>query len=132
MRPLDGVVVVSLEQAVAVPYATRLLADLGARVIKIERPGTGDFARHYDSACGEVSSYFAWTNAGKESVSLDVFHPDGREVLDGDGGRVGWDRAELDAVQLDAVVGDRGAAVVGRRQPSQGEQAGRGGPGPHE
>ncbi|MFD9703819.1 CaiB/BaiF CoA transferase family protein [Lentzea sp. NPDC059081] len=81
MRPLDGVVVVSLEQAVAVPYATRLLADLGARVIKVERPGTGDFARHYDSACGEVSSYFAWTNAGKESVSLDITHPDGREVL---------------------------------------------------
>ncbi|MGI5502124.1 CaiB/BaiF CoA transferase family protein [Lentzea sp. CA-135723] len=81
MRPLDGVVVVSLEQAVAVPYATRLLADLGARVIKIERPGVGDFARHYDSACGEVSSYFAWTNVGKESVSLDINHPDGREVL---------------------------------------------------
>ncbi|SDL90268.1 Crotonobetainyl-CoA:carnitine CoA-transferase CaiB [Lentzea albidocapillata subsp. violacea] len=82
MRPLDGVVVVSLEQAVAVPYATRLLADLGARVIKVERPGTGDFARHYDSSCGEVSSYFAWTNAGKESVSLDINHPGGREVLD--------------------------------------------------
>ncbi|SFR29279.1 Crotonobetainyl-CoA:carnitine CoA-transferase CaiB [Lentzea waywayandensis] len=82
MRPLDGVVVVSLEQAVAVPYATRLLADLGARVIKIERPGVGDFARHYDSSCGEVSSYFAWTNAGKESVSLDINHPDGREVLE--------------------------------------------------
>ncbi|MDX8149740.1 CaiB/BaiF CoA-transferase family protein [Lentzea sp. BCCO 10_0061] len=82
MRPLDGVVVVSLEQAVAVPYATRLLADLGARVVKIERPGAGDFARHYDSSCGEVSSYFAWTNVGKESVSLDIFHPDGREVLE--------------------------------------------------
>ena len=82
MRPLDGVVVVSLEQAVAVPYATRLLADLGARVIKIERPGVGDFARHYDSSCGEVSSYFAWTNVGKESVSLDINHPDGREVLE--------------------------------------------------
>ncbi|MCX2949547.1 CaiB/BaiF CoA transferase family protein [Lentzea sp. NEAU-D7] len=82
MRPLDGVVVVSLEQAVAVPYATRLLADLGARVIKVERPGTGDFARHYDASCGEVSSYFAWTNVGKESVSLDITHPDGREVLD--------------------------------------------------
>lgn len=73
--------VVSLEQAVAVPYATRLLADLGARVIKVERPGTGDFARHYDISCGEVSSYFAWTNAGKESVSLDITHPAGREVL---------------------------------------------------
>ncbi|MGW6449668.1 CaiB/BaiF CoA transferase family protein [Lentzea sp. NPDC055074] len=82
MRPLDGVVVVSLEQAVAVPYATRLLADLGARVVKVERPGTGDFARHYDSSCGEVSSYFAWTNVGKESVTLDITHPDGREVLD--------------------------------------------------
>ncbi len=58
------------------PYATRLLADLGARVIKIERPGAGDFARHYDSSCGEVSSYFAWTNVGKESVSLDINHPD--------------------------------------------------------
>ena len=81
MRPLDGLVVVSLEQAVAVPYATRLLADLGARVIKIERPGAGDFARHYDSSCGEVSSYFAWTNVGKESVSLDINHPSGREVL---------------------------------------------------
>ncbi|MFD5827338.1 CaiB/BaiF CoA transferase family protein [Lentzea sp. NPDC060358] len=81
MRPLDGVVVVSLEQAVAVPYATRLLADLGARVIKVERPGTGDFARHYDAACGEVSSYFAWTNAGKESVTLDITGPAGREVL---------------------------------------------------
>jgi crotonobetainyl-CoA:carnitine CoA-transferase CaiB-like acyl-CoA transferase len=75
-------VVVSLEQAVAVPYATRLLADLGARVIKIERPGVGDFARHYDSSCGEVSSYFAWTNVGKESVSLDINHPDGRDVLE--------------------------------------------------
>ncbi len=82
MRPLDGVVVVSLEQAVAVPYTTRLLADLGARVIKVERPDGGDFARHYDSACGEVSSYFAWTNVGKESVSLDIFDQAGREVLD--------------------------------------------------
>ncbi|HEY8374662.1 MAG TPA: CaiB/BaiF CoA-transferase family protein [Pseudonocardiaceae bacterium] len=82
MKPLDGVVVVSLEHAVAVPYASRLLADLGARVIKIERPGTGDFARHYDTACGEVSSYFAWINIGKESVTLDVKHPTGRQVLD--------------------------------------------------
>lgn len=81
MRPLDGIVVVSLEQAVAVPYATRLLADLGARVIKVERPGGGDFARRYDAACGAVSSYFAWTNAGKESVVLDLKHPDGAEVV---------------------------------------------------
>ncbi|MGQ0837982.1 CaiB/BaiF CoA transferase family protein [Actinokineospora sp.] len=81
MKPLDGIVVVSLEQAVAVPYATRLLADLGARVIKIERPGTGDFARQYDTSCGEVSSYFAWTNVGKESVVLDLKHPDGAAVV---------------------------------------------------
>ncbi|MFD1145751.1 CaiB/BaiF CoA transferase family protein [Saccharothrix hoggarensis] len=82
MRPLDGVLVVSLEQAVAVPYATRLLADLGARVVKVERPGGGDFARHYDTSCGSVSSYFAWTNVGKESLTLDLKHPDAREVLD--------------------------------------------------
>ncbi|MEU5690434.1 CaiB/BaiF CoA-transferase family protein [Actinosynnema sp. NPDC020468] len=81
MKPLDGVLVVSLEQAVAVPYATRLLADLGARVVKVERPGGGDFARHYDTACGEVSSYFAWTNVGKESLTLDLKQPSGREVL---------------------------------------------------
>ncbi|WP_344761049.1 CaiB/BaiF CoA-transferase family protein [Actinokineospora globicatena] len=74
-------VVLSLEQAVAVPYATRMLADLGARVIKVERPGTGDFARHYDRACGEVSSYFAWTNVGKESVAVDLKHPDGAAVI---------------------------------------------------
>lgn len=74
--------VVSLEQAVAVPYATRLLADLGARVVKVERPDGGDFARHYDRACGEVSSYFAWTNVGKESLTLDLKNPAGREVLD--------------------------------------------------
>ncbi|NUT46986.1 MAG: CoA transferase, partial [Saccharothrix sp.] len=81
MRPLDGVRVVSLEQAVAVPYATRLLADLGARVIKVERPDGGDFARHYDTACGSVSSYFAWTNVGKESLTLDLKHEAAPEVL---------------------------------------------------
>ncbi|RZS31355.1 itaconate CoA-transferase [Herbihabitans rhizosphaerae] len=85
MRPLDGTVVLSLEQAVAVPYATRLLADLGARVIKVERRGDGDsggdFARHYDSTCGTVSSYFAWTNVGKESITLDLKHPDGASVV---------------------------------------------------
>ncbi|MFE9746131.1 CaiB/BaiF CoA transferase family protein [Saccharothrix saharensis] len=81
MRPLDDVTVVSLEQAVAVPYATRLLADLGARVIKVERPDGGDFARHYDTTCGEVSSYFAWTNVGKQSLTLDLKHPDAARVL---------------------------------------------------
>ncbi|MET1073972.1 MAG: CaiB/BaiF CoA-transferase family protein [Umezawaea sp.] len=81
-KPLDGVLVVSFEQAVAVPYATRLLADLGARVVKVERPGVGDFARHYDAACGEVSSYFAWTNVGKESMTLDLAHDRAGEVVD--------------------------------------------------
>ncbi|RJQ71013.1 CoA transferase [Pseudonocardiaceae bacterium YIM PH 21723] len=71
MTALNGLTVVSVEHAVAVPYATRLLADLGARVIKVERPG-GDFARRYDTSCGPVSSYFAWVNAGKQSVELDL------------------------------------------------------------
>ncbi|HEY6747056.1 MAG TPA: CaiB/BaiF CoA-transferase family protein [Mycobacteriales bacterium] len=70
--PLDGITVVALEQAVAVPFATRQLADLGARVIKIERPGTGDFARHYDTTVNGQSSYFVWLNRGKESVALDL------------------------------------------------------------
>jgi formyl-CoA transferase len=82
VRPLEGVTVVSLEQAVAAPYATRQLADLGARVIKIERPGGGDFARHYDDSVLGQSSYFVWLNRSKESLSLDVKHPDGRRVLD--------------------------------------------------
>ncbi|AHH94951.1 CoA transferase [Kutzneria viridogrisea] len=82
MKPLDGVLVLALEQAVAVPYASRLLADLGARVIKVERPGRGDFARDYDSACGEVSSYFAWVNVGKESVCLDLKTAAGRRAVD--------------------------------------------------
>ena len=82
-RPLDGVLVVALEQAVAVPLATRHLADLGARVIKIERPGRGDFARDYDSAAGEgFSSWFVWLNRAKESVALDLKTDRGREALD--------------------------------------------------
>jgi itaconate CoA-transferase len=70
--PLDGVTVVSLEQAVAAPFATRQLADLGARVIKIERPGTGDFARGYDETVNGLSSHFVWLNRSKESVALDL------------------------------------------------------------
>ena len=72
VRPLDGVTVVSVEQAVAIPYATRQLADLGARVIKIERPGVGDFARDYDESVEGMASYFAWCNSSKESLSLDL------------------------------------------------------------
>ena len=81
MRPLEGVTVLSLEQAVAAPFATRQLADLGARVIKIERPGVGDFARGYDAAAGGLSSHFVWLNRSKESLTLDVKHPDAGTVL---------------------------------------------------
>ena len=81
-RPLDGIVVLSLEHAVAAPFCSRQLADYGARVIKVERPGTGDFARHYDSAVNGLSSYFVWLNRSKESLSLDVKHASGRAVLD--------------------------------------------------
>ncbi|MDT5257938.1 MAG: itaconate CoA-transferase [Mycobacterium sp.] len=79
--PLAGITVVSLEQAVAAPYATRQLADLGARVVKIERPPDGDFARGYDRSVHGDSSYFVWLNRGKESLTLDLKHPDGRHVL---------------------------------------------------
>ncbi len=79
--PLDGILVVALEQAVAAPFATRQLADLGARVIKIERPGTGDFARHYDRSTHGQASYFVWLNRGKESIELDVKTERGQAVL---------------------------------------------------
>lgn len=71
-RPLDGITVVSLEQAIAAPFATRQLADLGARVIKVERPGAGDFARGYDERVHGLSSHFVWTNRSKESLTLNV------------------------------------------------------------
>jgi len=79
--PLDGIMVVSLEQAVAAPFATRQLADLGARVIKVERAGGGDFARDYDRTVLGQSSYFVWLNRGKESIELDVKSERGRDVL---------------------------------------------------
>lgn len=72
MRPLDGVLVVSVEQAIAAPYCTRLLADQGARVIKVERPDGGDFARAYDKRARGLSSHFVWTNRSKESLVLDL------------------------------------------------------------
>ena len=81
MRPLDGITVVALEQAVAAPLATRHLADLGARVIKIERPETGDFARGYDETVRGLSSNFVWLNRSKESVTLDLKHPRSAEIL---------------------------------------------------
>jgi itaconate CoA-transferase len=81
VRPLDGVTVVSLEQAVAAPFASRQLADLGARVIKLERPGTGDFARGYDETVHGQSSYFVWLNRSKESLTLDVKSPEGLKIV---------------------------------------------------
>jgi itaconate CoA-transferase len=80
--PLTGITVVSVEQAVAAPFATRQLADLGARVIKVERPGSGDFARHYDTTVKGLASYFVWLNRGKQSLSLDLKSAPGRAVLD--------------------------------------------------
>jgi itaconate CoA-transferase len=82
MRLLDDVTVVSVEQAVAGPFATRQLADLGARVIKIERPGSGDFARHYDEAVRGMSSHFVWLNRSKESLTLDLKADEGRRILE--------------------------------------------------
>src|SRR5689334_6534343 len=79
--PLTGTLVVALEQAVAVPFATRQLADLGARVIKIERPGGGDFARAYDTTVRGLSSHFVWLNRAKESLTLDLKRPAAQFVL---------------------------------------------------
>jgi len=81
MRPLDGITVVALEQVIAGPFATRQLAELGARVIKIERPGAGDAARTYDKTVHGQSSHFVWTNRSKESLSLDVKHPAAKDIL---------------------------------------------------
>jgi itaconate CoA-transferase len=108
--PLEGVTVVALEQAVAAPFATRQLADLGARVIKVERPGVGDFARHYDGSVHGQASYFVWLNRSKESIELDVKEPGDLAVLKalvaradvfvqnlvpGAAGRLGLDPGEL-------------------------------------
>lgn len=79
--PLEGITVVSLEQAIAGPFATRQLADLGARVIKIERPGVGDFARHYDTRVKGLSSHFVWTNRNKESLALDLKKKEDLDVV---------------------------------------------------
>lgn len=81
MRPLEGITVLALEHVIAAPFATRQLADLGARVIKIERTGEGDQARGYDRRARGMSSHFVWTNRGKESITLDLKQPAAREVL---------------------------------------------------
>ena len=80
-EPLAGIRVLALEQAVAGPLCTRHLADLGADVVKIERPGGGDFARRYDRAVNGLSSYFVWLNRGKRSLTLDVKHPQANDIL---------------------------------------------------
>ncbi|AUH44389.1 CaiB/BaiF CoA transferase family protein [Streptomyces sp. CMB-StM0423] len=121
MQPLRGITVVSLEQAVAAPYATRQLADLGARVIKVERPGSGDFARAYDSRVRGLSSHFVWANRNKESLTLDIKDPRGSDVLrrllaradvfvqnlaPGAAGRAGLGWAELHAAHPRMIVCD--------------------------
>ncbi|UIN19559.1 CaiB/BaiF CoA transferase family protein [Herbaspirillum frisingense] len=81
-RPLEGITVVSLEHAIAAPFCTRQLADLGARVIKIERPGVGDFARGYDTRVHGLSSHFVWTNRSKESLTLNLKDEEGKRIID--------------------------------------------------
>jgi itaconate CoA-transferase len=81
MRPLDGITVLALEHVIAAPFATRQLADLGARVIKIERTGGGDQARGYDRRARGMSSHFVWTNRGKESITLDLKQPAAQQVM---------------------------------------------------
>ena len=80
MRPLEGIKVVTFEHAIAAPFCTRQLADLGARVIKVERPGVGDFARGYDERVSGLASHFVWTNRSKESITLDVKQPAALDV----------------------------------------------------
>jgi len=80
-RPLDGITVISLEHAIAAPFCTRQLADLGARVIKVERPGAGDFARAYDARVAGEASHFVWVNRSKESLTLDLKQPAALDVL---------------------------------------------------
>ncbi len=81
MQPLNGITVVTLEHAIAAPFATRQLADLGARIIKVERPGVGDFARGYDERVRGLASHFVWTNRSKESLTLDVKHEEAQKIL---------------------------------------------------
>lgn len=82
MKPLEGITVVSLEHAIAAPFCSRQLADQGARVIKVERPGSGDFARGYDSRVKGLASHFVWTNRSKESLSLDLKHVRAADIMD--------------------------------------------------
>ncbi|MEV4730260.1 CaiB/BaiF CoA-transferase family protein [Saccharopolyspora sp. NPDC049426] len=120
MLPLEGIVVVALEQAVAAPFATRQLADLGARVIKVERAG-GDFARDYDTTVNGMASHFVWLNRNKESVVLDLKSDEGRRAMDkllakadvflqnlapGAAARLGFGADELRSRHPRLIVGD--------------------------
>ena len=122
MRPLEGITVVTLEHAIAAPFATRQLADLGARVIKVERPGVGDFARGYDERVRGLASHFVWTNRSKESLTLDVKDPEAQTILKrliveeadvvvqnlapGAAARLGLSYAELSALKPEIIVCD--------------------------
>ena len=82
IRPLDGITVVSLEHAIASPFFTRKLADMGASLIKVERPGVGDFTRKYEERTRGMASHFVWTNRSKESLTLDLKHPEAAPILE--------------------------------------------------
>ncbi len=117
MQPLKGITVVTLEHAIAAPFATRQLADLGARVIKIERPGSGDFARGYDQRVRGLASHFVWTNRSKESLTLDVKHPEAAKVLE----RLVLEKADVVVQNLAPGAADRlgmGHAQLSARKPS--------------
>ena len=120
-RPLDGITVISLEHAIAAPFCTRQLADLGARVIKVERPGVGDFARAYDKRVAGEASHFVWVNRSKESLTLDLKQPAALAVLreliadadvlvqnlaPGAAARMGLDHATLEAAHPRLIVCD--------------------------
>jgi crotonobetainyl-CoA:carnitine CoA-transferase CaiB-like acyl-CoA transferase len=120
-RPLDGITVISLEHAIAAPFCTRQLADLGARVIKVERPGAGDFARAYDQRVDGMASHFVWVNRSKESLTLDLKQPAALAVLKqllgsadvlvqnlapGAAARMGLSFAELNAAHPELIVCD--------------------------
>src|ERR1041384_5702134 len=81
MLPLEGITVIAVEQAVAAPFATRQLADLGARVIKVERPKVGDFARGYDATVNGMASHFVWLNRSKQSLTLDLKQAEAIDVV---------------------------------------------------
>jgi len=119
MLPLEGITVVSLEHAIAAPFATRQLADLGARVIKVERPVVGDFARNYDQRVNGLASHFVWVNRSKESLTLDLKQPEGADILHkllteadvlvqnlapGAAARMGLSYADLEAINPRLIV----------------------------